>query len=84
MPTPYAPGAGSSMPVASHSRRRNVVGHLDEDAGAVTGQRIAAAGAAMREVAQDGEALLDDVVRALALDVRDEADAAGVALGPGS
>src|SRR5581483_3248214 len=58
------------------------VGDLDQDAGAVAGQRIAAARAPVRQVLEDREALLDDVVRALALDVDDEADAARVALGP--
>ena len=40
------------------------VGHLHEDAGAVAGERIAAAGAAVRQVAEDREALLDDVAGA--------------------
>src|SRR5262249_1761950 len=56
------------------------VGHLHQDAGAVAGERIAAACAPVRQVLEDREALLDDVVRALALDVHHEADAAGVVL----
>ncbi len=56
--------------------------HLDEDAGPVPGERVAAARAAMGQVLEDGEPLLDDVVRALALHVDHEADAARVALGP--
>src|SRR5262249_53000665 len=59
------------------------VGDLDEDAGAVAGQPVAAAGAAVLEVPEHREPFLDDVARCLALDVDDEADAAGVALGPG-
>ena len=43
-------------------------------------QWIGARRAAVREVVQDREALLDDVVGLLALDVRDEAHAAGVVL----
>ena len=44
------------------------------------GLGIAAARAAVLEVEQHRDALLDDVVRLLAADVRDEADAAGVVL----
>ena len=54
------------------------LGQLHQDAGAVAGLRIGAARRAMREPAQDLEALVDDGARPLALDVRDEADAAGV------
>src|SRR6185369_13063102 len=53
---------------------------LDEDAGAVAGVRIAAARAPVRQVLEDREPLLHDVVRALALHVHDEADAACVVL----
>src|SRR5439155_24248106 len=58
------------------------IGHLDEDAGAVSGERVAAARAAMGQVLEDGEPLLDDVVRTLALHVDDETDAARIALRP--
>ena len=54
--------------------------HLQQDAGAVAGVDLAAAGAAMIEVLEDLDALLDDGVRFAALDVHDEADAAGVML----
>ena len=53
---------------------------LDEDARAVAGFRIAAAGAAMREVDEDLNALGDDFVRRLAIDIDDETDTAGIAL----
>ena len=56
------------------------VGHLDQDAGAVAHQLVGAHGAAMVQVFQDLQPLLDDGVALLALDVRDEADAAGVML----
>ena len=59
---------------------QEAVRHLDEDAGAVAGRRLAAAGAAVQQVDQDAQPLLDDGVRAAALDVDDEADAAGVVL----
>ena len=56
------------------------VRRLDEDAGAVAGIGFAAAGAAVLQVMQDLDGLLNDVVRLAALDVDDEADAAGVVL----
>ena len=52
--------------------------HLQEDAGAVAGIGFTAAGAAMVEVDQDGQRLLDDLVGLFPLDVGDEADAAGI------
>ena len=55
-----------------------LVRHLQQDAGAVARQWIAARRAAMHQVEQDIETLTDDVVRRLALDVRNEANAAGV------
>ena len=56
------------------------VRHLDEQAGAVTGVGLGALGAAVVEVAQRGEAQLDDAVRRPALQVHHEGDAAGVVL----
>ena len=67
-----------------HDLAQERVGHLNQDAGAVTGVRLAAAGAAVLQVDEDLQRLRDDVVRALALDVDDEADAAGVVFGAGS
>jgi hypothetical protein len=49
---------------------------LHEDAGAVAGARVGADRAAVLEVAEDGERVLDQRVRALALDVGDEANPA--------
>src|SRR6185436_16332679 len=56
------------------------VRQLDEDAGAVAGVDLAAACTAVIEVLEDLDALFDDGVRLLALDVHDEADATGVML----
>ena len=56
------------------------VGELEQDARAVTGVGLTAAGASVVEVHQDGEGLLDDIVRTLALHLANEADAAGVML----
>jgi hypothetical protein len=57
-----------------------LVGDLDQDARAVAHELVGADGPAMVQVLEDLEALLDDRVRLLALDVRDEADTAGVLL----
>ena len=54
--------------------------HLDQHAGAVAGVGLAAAGAAMIEVAQHLQPCCEDRVGLAALDVDDEADAAGVVL----
>ena len=59
---------------------QEAVRHLHEDAGAVAGRGFAAAGAAVQQVDQDAQPLLDNRVRAAALDVDDEADAAGIVL----
>ena len=53
---------------------------LHQDAGAVAGQRVGAGRAAMGEVLQDLEAMLDDLVARPALEVGDEADAASIVL----
>src|SRR5262249_14881229 len=59
---------------------QELVGHLEEDAGAVTGVRLAPARAPVQQVDEDLERLAHDRVRAAPLDVHDEADAAGVVL----
>ena len=78
MPTPYSPGGGRSMPWFGHLGAVELVGDLDQDAGAVAHQLVGADRAAVVEVLEDLQALRDDAVRALALDVGDEADAAGI------
>ena len=55
-----------------------VVRNLDQDAGAVAHQLVGADRAAMVEVLEDLQTLQDDAVRLVALDVGDEADAAGI------
>jgi hypothetical protein len=57
---------------------QEAVGHLQQDAGAVAGVRLAAAGAAVEQVDEDLQGLPHDGVRGSSLDVDDEADAAGV------
>ena len=60
--------------------REELVRNLDEHARAIAGLRIAAASAAVRQVDQNLNALDDDVVGLMALDVSDEADPAGIVL----
>src|SRR5262249_20676494 len=55
-----------------------LVRDLHQDAGAVARARIGADRAAMLEIAEDGEGVLDQLVRLAALDVGDEADPAGI------
>jgi hypothetical protein len=62
------------------SSRKKLVGNLDQDAGTVAHQRVGANGTAVIEVLQDQQALLDDRVALLALDVGYKTDAAGVVL----
>ncbi len=56
------------------------MGDLDQDARAVAGVVLAAAGASVIEVLEDGEGVADESVRLPPLQVGDEADAAGVVL----
>ena len=59
---------------------QEAVRDLDQDARAVTGGLVGAGGAAMVQVAQRLEPLLDDLVPGHAVEVRDEGDTAGVVL----
>ncbi len=59
---------------------QELVRDLHENAGAVAGKRVGADRAAMLEVFEDGERVRDDLVALAALEIGDEADAAGVML----
>ncbi len=59
-------------------REEELVRDLHQDAGAVAHARIGTDRAAVLEVAQDPQAVFDDLMRLAALDVGDEADAAGI------
>ncbi len=63
------------------SDTKQAVGDLGQDAGAVAGL-VVRRGAAMGEPGDGREGHRQDVVRAIAVGARDEADAAGVALAP--
>ena len=56
------------------------IGHLDEDAGAITGVDLGPTGATVLHVAQSLQALLHNFVGSHPLDVGHEADAAGIVL----
>ena len=62
MPTPYAPASGKRKPKLAALPRKKLVRDLDQNAGAVAGLRIAAAGAAMGQVEQHFNSLANDVV----------------------
>src|SRR6185437_1074704 len=55
-----------------------LVGDLDEQPGAVAGQRVGAYRAAMRQVGEDADAVRDDRMAFLVLDMRDKSDAARI------
>src|ERR687895_1849763 len=55
-----------------------LVGHLDEDAGAVASFRVAAAGPPVAQVDQDLKGLCDDFVGLAALDISDHSHAAAI------
>ena len=57
-----------------------LVWNLDQDAGAVAGLRVAAAGAAVGQVDKNLDSLADNVVALMAADAGDEPDAARVVL----
>ena len=78
MPHPYSPRAGQREPELGALAREELVRDLDQNARPVARLRVAAAGAAVGEVDEDLDALADDLVRAFATDVGDEADAAGI------
>ena len=58
------------------------VRHLHENARAIAGVFLAAAGAAMVEIHQNLDGVLDDLVGLPALDIDQKADATGVVLEP--
>ncbi len=56
------------------------MGQLDQDARAVTGLRVRAHGAAMLQIAENLQPVLDDLTATLIANRADHADAAGVML----
>ena len=80
MPTPYSPSGGRLTPCLPISSRKNWSGIWIRMPAPSPASGSAPDRAAMGQVLQDQQAVLDDRVALLALDVRDEADAAGVML----
>jgi len=71
---------GQGDALLCHFLAEELVGDLQQNAGTIAHQRISTDGAAMGEVFQNEQAVLDDLVRLLALHMGDEADAAGIVL----
>ncbi len=71
---------GKLDPLLAHFLAKQLVRDLDQDSRTIRGLRVGAHCPPVRQVAQDGQSLLDHHMRFLAFDVRHEADAAGVAL----
>ena len=61
MPTAYSPGAGNSKSESCALARKKLVRNLNQNAGAIAGFRIAAAGAAVRQIDQYLNSLLDNL-----------------------
>ncbi len=80
MPQPYSARLGQLDARLLARLDQEPVRHLHQHAGAVAAVFLGAAGAAVIEVHEDLQALLQDAVGLAALDVDDEADAAGVVL----
>ncbi len=74
-------GAGIGQ-VEVHDLPVEAVRHLDQDAGPVAGVLLGTEGAPVLELAEGADPECDDVVAALAPEVTDEVDAAGVVLEP--
>ena len=61
-----------------HFLAEEAIRDLHQDTGAIAHQRIGTDSTAMRQVLQDEQAILDDLVRLLPLHMGNEADAAGI------
>ena len=75
----HAVGARRRQVLVEH-RAHERVGHLEQDPGAVARVRVGTRRAAVLEVLQRHDRALDRLVRRLAVEPRDEGDAAGVVL----
>ncbi len=73
-------GSGQFEAQAGAFALEKSVGNLDQNARAVAGLRIAAAGASVRQIDQDLNALEDDIVRLVPGDIGYKTDAASIVL----
>ena len=80
MPDAVLAGGGQSDPRLAGDQLQELVRQLDQNAGAVAGIGLATAGAAVVQVQQHLQGLLNDGVGLPALDVDHEAHAAGLVL----
>ena len=72
-------GGGQGEAFFGAFAREKSVGDLNKESGAVAGLRIAATGSAVRQIDEDLDALGNDIVRFVAVDVHHEANPAGIA-----
>src|SRR4030066_140235 len=70
-PGPVVPAAGEADAQGGALVHEELVRDLDENAGAVAGIHLAAAGAAVVQVLQGGDPVFHQLVRLVALEVRD-------------
>ena len=82
MPTPVLGGRGEGNARRAGRFLEERVRFLEENAGAVAGVGFAPAGAAMVQIQEHLEGLLDDGVGLPAFDVDDKSHAAGIVLEP--
>ncbi len=68
------------MPCSASFAAKKLVRHLHQNAGAIAGERIATAGAAVRQIDQNFEPLPHNLMALLAMHVNDETHAAGIVL----
>ena len=80
VPTRVLPGVGQRDASRRHFAGKKRMWDLDQDSRAVAGIRIAAAGAPVGEVTQDGQRLADDFMGFFAFDIDDKSCAAGIML----
>ena len=76
-------GGGQVDALFGHLGSEQPIGDLEQHAGSVTCERVGANSAAMGEVGERGQALIDDLPALAPLDVGDEADATRVMVEPG-
>jgi hypothetical protein len=79
MPTPYSPGEGSGKPSGA-LRLEKGVRNLDQHTRAITGLRIATAGAPVREIDENLNTLQNDIVALRPGNIGHETNPAGIVL----
>ena len=80
MGDPVTAGSGQLETDLAAGRVEEIMGNLNQNAGAVAGAGVGAHRAPMGEIEQHLEALLDNAVARLAIEIGDEAHATGIVL----